>query len=279
MLGFSLTLPATRVAVAELNPWLVSFWRAAGAGLLAAGYLVATRAPLPSAVQVRRLLLVATGIVIGFPVLTSLALVSQKSAHSAVVIACLPMATAVLAVARTHERPHREFWLASGLGMVAVLVFMWLNGNVGGAVEVADLYLLGAVALGAIGYVEGGALSRELGGPQTVCWALVLALPVTVPAAAFVPVGADLTGVSGSAWLGLGYVTVVSMFLGFFAWYAGMARGGVARIGQIQLAQPVLTLAWSALLLGEHVGLVTLGASLAVLACVVWTQRTRWRQD
>lgn len=275
VLGFSFTLPATRFAVAELDPWLVAFWRAVGAGLLAAGYLTAIRAPLPNAAQLRRLVVIAAGIVIGFPVLTSLALVSQTSAHSAVVIACLPMATAVLAVLRTHERPHSEFWLASAVGMVAVLVFMWLNGNVGGAVELADLYLFGAVALGAIGYVEGGALSRELGGPQTVSWALVISLPMTVPAAVLVSDGADVAGVGPAAWLGLGYVTVVSMFLGFFAWYAGMARGGVARIGQIQLAQPVLTLAWSALLLSEHVGPVTLGAALAVLACVVWTQRTR----
>jgi drug/metabolite transporter (DMT)-like permease len=142
------------------------------------------------------------------------------------------------------------------------------------SVEPADLLLLAAVALCGLGYAEGGVLARDLGGARTICWALVLSLPATVPITAVTALTrtphADAIG-----WLGFGYVTVISMFLGFFAWYAGLARGGVARVGQIQLAQPVLTLVWSALLLGEPVGAAAVGASLLVLVCVTFTQRTR----
>ncbi|HEX7299332.1 MAG TPA: DMT family transporter, partial [Solirubrobacteraceae bacterium] len=165
-----------------------------------------------------------------------------------------------------------RFWLAAGAGMVAVLAFVATQGISGP--EVGDAFLLGAVALCAIGYAEGGALSRTLGGPATICWALVLSAPLTATVTA---VAVALTGLhaGATAWLGLAYVASVSMFLGFFAWYAGLARGGVARIGQVQLAQPVLTLGWSALLLGEHVGPGTLLTALAVLGCVAATQRAR----
>jgi drug/metabolite transporter (DMT)-like permease len=138
-----------------------------------------------------------------------------------------------------------------------------------------DLLLLAGTALCAIGYAEGGALSRDLGGPRTICWALVASAPVTAAVAIAAAVGSAPAHAGATAWLGLAYVSLVSMFLGFFAWYAGLARGGVARIGQIQLAQPVLTLGWSALLLGESVGAVTVLTALAVLACVAATQRAR----
>ncbi|MQA61012.1 MAG: EamA family transporter [Actinophytocola sp.] len=275
VVGFSFSLPATRLAVAGLDPWFVSFGRAVGAGLLAIGYLLLIGAARPSPSQLRRLGAVVLGIVIGFPTFTSLALVTETSAHGAVVIACLPMATAVWAVVRAGERPRAGFWLASSLGMVTVLGFIAATGGLSGGLNNADLFLLAAVVLCGLGYAEGGALSREIGGPQTVCWALVLALPLTVPVTALVAAQTGFSGVSGSAWLGFAYVTTVSMFLGFFAWYAGLARGGVARVGQVQLMQPLLTLGWSVLLLGEHVGPMTLVAAVAVVACVVWTQRAR----
>lgn len=275
VLAFSMSLPATRAAVGGLDPFFVAFGRAAGAGLLALGYLWLVRASLPSRGQLLRLGLVALGVVVGFPLLSSLALVTQTSAHGAVVIACLPVATVVFAVCRAGERPHTEFWLASALGLIAVLVFIVLTGGVGGGLNAADLYLLGAVVLGGLGYAEGGALARELGGARTICWALVVCLPLTVPVSAVVGATAGLGGAGLSAWLGFGYVTLVSMFLGFFAWYAGLARGGVARIGQVQLLQPVLTLGWSALLLHEEVGVLAVVAASAVLGCVIWTQRAR----
>jgi drug/metabolite transporter (DMT)-like permease len=272
ILGFSFSFPATRLAVADFNPWLVAFGRATIAAALAVVYLLVTRAPLPTRTQTRSLFIVAAGVVVGFPLLTSLALEVQTAAHGAVVIAILPAATAVAAVKRAHEHPSRAFWLAASAGLVAVLVFVVVQGVQGP--QIGDVFLLAGVVACAVGYAEGGALSRTLGGPTTICWALVLSAPLSV-AVTTVAVGVTGLHAGATAWLGLAYVGVVSMFLGFFAWYAGLARGGVARIGQVQLAQPVLTLGWSAALLGEHVGPATLITALVVLACVAATQRAR----
>ncbi|MDT0529660.1 DMT family transporter [Micromonospora sp. DSM 115977] len=276
VLAFSMSLPATRVAVQQLDPWFVAFGRAVGAALLAWAYLRSTGAPRPTPGQWRRLTVVALGVVVGFPLFTSLALSTQTSAHGAVVITALPAMTAVFAVLRAGERPPPLFWAASAGGLLAVLIFLGASGAVRGALAPPDLFLLAAVVLCGLGYAEGGALARELGGARTICWALLLSLPVTVPvmvvAAVAAPPRADPV-----AWSAFGYLTVVSMFLGFFAWYAGLARGGIAQVGQIQLAQPVLTLAWSALLLGEAVTPASIAAAVAVLACVVLIQRTRDR--
>jgi drug/metabolite transporter (DMT)-like permease len=272
ILGFSFSLPATRLAVADLDPWLVAFGRASVAGVLAAAYLALARAPRPTPSQWRSVAIVAGGVVVGFPLATSLALEAQTAAHGAVVVAILPAATAVAAVARAGERPSARFWLASGAGLAAVLAFVVAQGLAGP--QAGDLLLLAAVGACAVGYAEGGALARSLGGAVTICWALVLALPLSVAVAAAAALATGLDA-GATSWLGLAYVSLVSMFLGFFAWYAGLARGGVARIGQIQLAQPVLTLVWSALLLGEHVGPWTAITALAVLACVAATQRAR----
>lgn len=273
VLGFSFSLPATRLAVEDLDPWFVGIGRAAAAALLAALVLLLWQAPRPSRGQLGRLALVSLGVVFGFPVLTSLALRELTAAHGAVIVGLLPAATAVMAVARTDERPSSGFWLASGAGLVAVLAFAASRGA-GLLPSTADLLVVGAVLLGAVGYAEGGALARELGGWQVICWALVLSAPLTLPLTLLLAGGA-LPSAGADAWLGFAYVSVVSMFLGFFAWYAGLARGGVAKIGQVQLAQPVLTLGWSAVLLGEEVTLGTVAAAVAVLACVVATQRTR----
>lgn len=274
VLGFSMSLPSTRVAVDQLDPWFVAFGRAVGAALLAWAYLRYTGAPRPAPGQWRRLAVVALGVVVGFPLFTSLALTTQTSAHGAVVVAVLPAITAVFAVLRAGERPPPLFWAAIAAGLLAVLAFLGAAGAVRGTLEVADAFLLAAVVLCGLGYAEGGALARELGGARTICWALLLSLPVTAPvtavAALIHPPRAD-----AAAWSAFGYLAVVSMFLGFFAWYAGLARGGIARVGQIQLAQPVLTMAWSALLLGETVTPASIAAALAVLACVVLIQRTR----
>ncbi|MFG2039653.1 DMT family transporter [Dactylosporangium sp. NPDC048998] len=274
VLGFSMSLPTTRLAVAHLDAWFVAFGRAFGAGLLAVAYLAIVRAPRPTRAQWRRLAVVALGVVAGFPLFTSLALQTSTAAHGAVVIALLPAVTAGFAVLRARERPAPAFWLAGAAGLLAVLAFLALSGAVSGAVGPADLFLLVAVALCGLGYAEGGALSREIGGARTICWALVLALPFTTAVTA-VSALRHPPHAPAAAWAGLGYLTAVSMFLGFFAWYGGLARGGVARVGQIQLAQPVLTLAWSALLLHEHVPPIAAAAAVAVLACVALTQRLR----
>ncbi len=272
VLGFSFSLPATRLAVLDLDATFVGLGRAVVAAALGGMLLLALRQPRPARAQLGRLAIVALGVVVGFPLLTALALRELGSAHGAVIVGILPAATAVMAVARAGERPSRAFWLASGAGLVAVLVFAATQGAKG--VAFADIYLLLGVGLCALGYAEGGALARELGGWQTICWALLLSMPVVAPFAVLAAFTGDLSGGS-DAWLGFAYVSVVSMFLGFFAWYAGLARGGVAKIGQVQLAQPVLTLIWAAALLGEDFGLATIAAALAVLVSVGATQRTR----
>jgi drug/metabolite transporter (DMT)-like permease len=270
VLAFSFSLPATRLAVADLDPWLVAFGRAVVAGLLSVLVLTATRAPRPTSAQWRSLAVVALGVVVGFPLFTSLALTDLPAAHGAVVVGMLPAATAVAAVLLADERPTRAFWLASAVGLAAVLAFALTRG--GGDLGAPDLELLAAVILCALGYAEGGRLSRELGGARTICWALVLSLPVTITVAT-VAVAENGAHAGATAWLGFAYVSTISMFLGFFAWYAGLARGGVAKIGQVQLAQPVLGLLWAALILGESVGPATVAAALVVLVCVVATQR------
>jgi drug/metabolite transporter (DMT)-like permease len=272
VLAFSFTLPATRIAVEELDPTFVGIGREALAAVPAALILLATRAPLPTREQLGRLGIVAFGVVFGWPLFTALALQDLTSAHSAVIVGLLPAATAVAAVLRAGEHPSRAFWLASLAGLVAVLAFAASQGA--GLLSTADIFILAAVALSAIGYAEGGALARELGGWRVICWAVVLSAPLTVPIGLVAGLGSDLNA-DADAWLGFVYVAAVSALLGFFPWYAGLARGGVAKIGQIQLIQPLLTLVWSARLLDEHIGAATLIASIAVVASVVATQRTR----
>jgi drug/metabolite transporter (DMT)-like permease len=272
VLAFSFTLPATRVAVEDLDPVLVGIGREALAAVPAALILLLSRAPLPSRSQLWRLAIVASGVVFGWPLFSALALQDLTSAHSAVILGVLPAATAVAAVLRAGEHPSAGFWLASGAGLVAVLAFAAAQGA--GLPSVGDLQILVAVALGAIGYAEGGSLARELGGWRVICWAVVLSLPITLPIGTAAALSSDLHA-DADAWLGFAYVSSVSALIGFFPWYAGLARGGVAKIGQVQLLQPLLTLAWSAWLLSEEVNALTLIASIAVLASVVATQRTR----
>ncbi len=272
VLAFSVSLPATRVAVEDLHPAIVGFGRALVAAVLAAALLRWRREPFPDRADVPRVLLTGLGVVIGFPLLSSMALRDLSSAHATVIVGLLPAATAAFAVARGGERPGRGFWFAALAGLVAVLAFAATQGA--GGVATADLYVLGAVTLCAFGYAEGATLSRRYGGWQVICWALVLTAPALVPVVAYF-VATEGLAADGAAWLGFAYVSLFSMFLGFFAWYRGLALGGTARIGQIQLAQPVLTLVWAWLLLGERIGSATVGAAVAVLACVALTQRTR----
>jgi len=271
VVAFSMTLPATKLALHGLQPVFVSLGRALVAAALSAICLVVTRQPPPSVSQWRRLAVVGAGAVVGFPILSAFALEHLTAAHSAVITGLLPAATAVMAVLRAGERPSPTFWLACAAGAGCVLVFAWTQGA--GSVSVWDLLVLAAVALAGLAYAEGAALTRELGAWQTMCWALVLTAPLLV-----VPVAAASAGAASAppeAWLGLAYVSIVSMFLGMFAWYRALSVGGTARIGQLQLAQPVLTLAWSAALLGEAVGIGTLVAALAVIGSVAVTQRVR----
>jgi drug/metabolite transporter (DMT)-like permease len=275
-LGFSFTFPATRVAVEGLDATFVGVGRAVIAGGLAAALLALRREPWPTREQMRKLAVVVGGVVVGFPLLSALALVHVPSSHAAVTAGIIPAATVVAAVMRAGERPTTGFWLASGAGLLSVLAFAAASGQ--GLPRTGDLLMLAAVVLVAFGYTEGAVLSRELGGWRVISWALVLSLPVTIPVTAVAAAGGPVDG-DTTQWLCFLYVAVVSMFLSFFAWYAGLARGGVAKVGQVQLAQPVLTLIWSALLLGEHLGALTIVAAIAVLASVAATQRARVERE
>jgi drug/metabolite transporter (DMT)-like permease len=272
VLAFSFPLPATGVAVQDLDGTVVGLGRALVAAVLAAALLRVRRERLPDPAQLRRLGVVALGVIIGFPLFTSLALTLVPASHGAVFVGLIPAATAVMAVLRAGERPSPPLWIAVVAGVVAVIVFAAARGA--GEPRMGDLLILLAVALCAVGYAEGGSLAREIGGWRVICWALVLAAPVLAPVVAWRAAETGLHG-GADAWLGFAYVSVVSMFLGFFVWYRGLARGGIARIGQLQLAQPVLTLTWAALILGERFGAATMVAAAAVLMCAAISQRAR----
>lgn len=273
VLAFSVTLPATRAADPVFGSITVGLGRVVIAAVLAAFVLLARGERLIVPKLLPRLGIVVIGVVIGFPLLTTLALQDVGSAHAAVVSGLLPAATAGMAVARVGERPRREYWLALVIGLVAVLGFAAIQGA--GRPRLADLLVLAAVVLAGLGYADGATLAREYGGWRVICWALVLTLPVLLPITLTSVVLHPPVHVTITAALGLGYVSVISMFLAFFAWYAGLARGGVARIGRLQLVQPVLTLGWSALLLGEHISLATGIAAVIVLAVVVVGRKAR----
>jgi drug/metabolite transporter (DMT)-like permease len=265
---FSLTLPFTRMAVAELDPVFVAFGRALGAAALAALWLGWQRAPLPPRSAMAPLALVAAGCIVGFPLLTSVAMRTLPASHGAVLVGVLPLATALYSALRGFERPSAGFWLMAGIGSGIVVAFALTQG--GGHFQRADLLMFAAVAAAAIGYAEGGRLSRTMGGQQVISWALVLAAPVVGPLLLFMsaPQLAALGTVGPGAWLAFAYVTVFSMFIGFFFWYRGLALGGVARVGQVQLLQPFLSLAGAALLLGEPLTLANCAFALAVVGVV-----------
>src|SRR5215472_9775050 len=274
VLLFSGTVVATRFAVRELDATFIALGRALVAAVLAAAVLRARRAPVPSRGQWRRIALVAGGVVVGFPWFITLALRTMPAAHGAVIVGLLPMATTVLAVMRGGERPSPAFWLASGAGLLGILVFASTRGAHG--LGQADLLALGAVVLGGIGYCEGGLLAREMPAAHVICWALLFAAPFLVLPVAWTVAHAGLSG-GPAAWLGFAYVAVMSMFLSFFAFYRGMSEAGIARVSQIQLAQPICSLVWSALFLGERIDASTALAALFVVGCVLVTSRTRVR--
>ncbi|MFC4022059.1 DMT family transporter [Micromonospora sp. GCM10011542] len=272
--AFSFTLPFTRVAVGGLSPLFIGSARAFVAAALATGALAIARQRLPGGRQWARLAVVGGGVVVGFPLLTSYALTTAPASHGAVVIALLPAATAAMAVLRTHERPPAMFWVVAGVGAVAATGFASAQWGGLGHLRRSDLLLLGAVVAAAIGYAEGGLLARELGAWQTVSWALVLCSPLM----AFLTVLSALRQPpSGTPvqWAAFAYLGVVSMFLGFFAWYRGLAIGPMAHVSQVQLVQPVLSICWAGLLLGERLTWTTIVGGLAVVLCAGVAVRAR----
>lgn len=269
--AFALTLPATRAAVAALDPVFVGFGRAIVAAALAAVFLVAGRHRLPTRAEARALVVVALGVVVGFPLLSALAMRSVDASHGGVMLGLLPLATAASGALLSRERPSRAFWLSAAAGGALVVALSLVSGD--GALRLADLALLGAVASAAIGYAEGARIARSLGSLQVISWALVFAAPfLLVPTMLAAPPG---LAAPAASWIGFAYVSLVSQYLAFLAWYGGMALGGIARVSQTQLLQPFLTIFAGWLLLGEAIGAATLAFAAAVLAVVALGARTR----
>ncbi|MDF2231751.1 DMT family transporter [Albimonas sp. CAU 1670] len=270
VLIFSGSLPATRVAVGGFSPLFLTSARAVIAAALGALLLAALRQARPARADLGPLAIVAGGVVVGFPLLTALALQHMTSARSIVFIGLLPLATALFAVFRGGERPSPVFWLFSGAGAATVAGFAWMRSAPGGAV--GDLLMLAAVAVCGLGYAEGARLSRRLGGWQVISWALALSAPA-MAAVMLAAWPAGFAQVEGPQWLGLAYVSVFSMLVGFVFWYRGLARGGIAGVGQLQLLQPFFGLMLAAALLGEPVGPGIWAVTGAVVLCVAGAKR------
>lgn len=267
---FSGGLPATKLAVMEMSPTFVTIVRAAVAGVLALIVLWLGKEKRPVKKDLIPLLLVSLGCVVGFPLLSALALQYLTSAHSIVFLGMLPLATAVFGVMRGGERPHPIFWLFSIVGSLLVIGYAVSQGI--SASPIGDILMLLAVILCGMGYAEGAKLSKTLGGWQVISWALVLALPVMIPLF-FIYFPADIQNVSFQGWFGMAYISLFSMFIGFIFWYKGLAQGGIATVGQLQLLQPFFGLALAAWLLHEQVSVGMLGVIVGVILCVAGTKK------
>ncbi|MCZ7932443.1 DMT family transporter [Agrobacterium leguminum] len=271
---FSGSLPATRIAVTGFDPVFLTVARASIAGLLALALLFLFRQRRPARDDLTSLFIVSLGVVVGFPLLTALALRHVTSAHSIVFVGLLPLATAIFAVLRGGERPRPVFWFFSCLGSALVAGFSLSNSFAAGieASLAGDLLMLGAIIVCGLGYAEGAALSRKLGGWQVISWALVLSLPVMLLLAFFT--GPEtLAGIDPQAWAGLAYVSLFSMLIGFIFWYRGLALGGIAAVGQLQLLQPFFGLALAATLLHEEVSPAMIAVTLIVVLCVAGARK------
>lgn len=272
---FALTLPAMRAAVAALDPIFVALGRGTGAALLAIIFLRATHQRLPTREEAKGLAIVAIGAVIGFPLLAAWAICYVDASHGGVVLGIFPLATAVAAALFSGERPSSRFWLFALIG-AAVVVGYSLN-QAGGTLHLADLALFGSVICASVSYAEGARLSKSLGGPQVISWALVFSFPVLIiPTILSAPVTLNLPTES---WIGFIYLTVISQYLGFFPWYHGLALGGIAKVSQTQLLQPFITIIASVWLLGEHADMVTWLVAILVVVIVALGKRTQVREN
>ena len=270
MLIFSASLPATKVAIIDFDPIFLTLARATIAGLLALIALLIFKQKRPDKDQLFSLFIVAIGVVVGFPLLTALALQYITSAHSLVFIGIFPVSTAIFGIIRGGERPKPIFWLFAILGSLLVVAYAISQGI--SSSPMGDLLMFGAIVLCGLGYAEGAKLTKTLGGWQVISWALLLSLPLMM-FLAFIYMPISFEGISGEAWLGLAYVSLFSMFIGFIFWYKGLAQGGIASVGQLQLLQPLFGLALAALLLNEQVSISMLGVTIGVMLCVAGSKK------
>ena len=272
MVSFSLTLPATRAAVLHLHPAVVAFGRPVVAAVFAASLLIITRQRPPDRRYWKSFVLIVIGVVIGVPLTFAWGMHALPSAHGAITLGLLPLATAMVATLRAGERPSRLFWAASAVGSGAVIAFALINGA--GRIQTGDIILLLSVAASALGYAEGARVAREIPGWQVMSWALVFGAPLHIIPLALT-VRAHPPAAPGGAWAAFFYVCVVSQWLGMFAWYKGLSTGGIARIGQLQLLQPFCTFLFAALLLGENITAPMIAAAVVVVAAVAVARNAR----
>jgi drug/metabolite transporter (DMT)-like permease len=268
---FALTLPMSRLAVGtpeapQMSGIFLASGRAVIAAVLSAIFLLATRAPWPRRADWLPLGVVALGVVFGFPLFTSIAMRHVEAVHASVIVGVLPLATALVGAWLHRQRPSGGFWLCAGLGTALVVAFAYVrSGQAGLQLAPADLLLLAGMACAAVGYGFGARLSQHMRADYVICWALLISLPLNLPLAAM---EYPLNAIKIEAWLAFGYVAVFSMWLGFFAWYRGLALGGTVRVSQVQLLQPFLSMLFAIPLLGESLDLLTAGFGLAVMAVV-----------
>lgn len=267
---FSGSLPATRVAVFDMAPFFLTFLRASIAGILAIMLVFGFKEKRPHASQIMPLIIVSLGAIIGFPLLTAMALQHVTSAHSIVFLGLLPLTTAIFGVVRGGERPKMAFWVFSVIGSLLVMGFA-LSQNASVSLT-GDLLMLSAVIACGLGYAEGAKLTRILGGWQVISWALIISLPFML-AASFLTMPATFADIGTPAWVALGYVSFFSMLIGFIFWYKGLAIGGIATVGQLQLLQPFFGLGLSAILLHETVSPLMVLITLGVIMCVIGSRK------
>ncbi len=268
---FSLTLPATRFITPYFDPIFIGLGRASVAAIFAGIILVIFKQSLPNKQQIKGLAITAFGVVIGFPVLTSWAMETVHASHAGVVIAIMPLLTAIIATLISGERPSKQFWVIGFIGAFIVTSYALLQGNL--SVQRGDLLLLSGSVLGALGYAVGGKLSQQLGGWQVICWVLVLSFPfIIIPTLLKQP--DDLSFIPTNVWLSFFYLALMSQLIGFFFWYKGLAIGGIARVSQVQLSQPFITIIASIILLGETFDITTLVFAIAVVLVIAISRKT-----
>lgn len=267
---FAITFPMTRLAVGtveapQLSPWFSALGRAAVAGILSLFYLAFTRTAKPATSDWMPLALTSLCIVFGFPILTTWALRYVEAIHASVLYGFLPLMTAAIGAYMTRQRPSVGFWLCAALGSVLVIAYAVIRNSSTWIIHPADFLLFSAMLFAAYGYAKGAEVTAHLGAERVICWALVIALPITLPAALMLWPSQPI---STASWLGFSYIAVFSMWLGFFAWYRALAIGGTVRISQIQLIQPFLSMAFSVPILGERLDLLTVAFAVLVIATV-----------
>lgn len=270
ILIFSLTLPVSKIAVLSFNPYFIAFGRAALAGLVALAYLFLKKEAAPTKTDFVKFVVIALGVVFGFPILTTVAMTHGSSSHGAVILGMMPLVTTVIGVLRFKERPSLGFWLVSLLGAALVVLYALLKSS-GSFTYIDGLLVLGGISA-CIGYVEGGELSKKMSPRAVISWALVVSLPINLVMSWFT-YSPEYIHASTVAWISFAYLGLFSMFLGFFFWYEGLAIGGIARVSQVQLIQPFCTLVAASILLGDSLTLINLIFAVLVVSTVMLGKR------